>query len=453
MSEFDYDLFVIGAGSGGVRASRMAAQMGVKVAIAEDTHLGGTCVNVGCVPKKLFVYGSHFAEEFHAAAGFGWNLGSVSLDWPTLRDNKTREIERLNNVYRGILENAGVSLIEGRATIEGPHTIRVGDHSYRAQRILVATGGIPSIPAIEGSEHIISSNEAFYLDRLPKQIVIVGGGYIAVEFAGIFNGLGVETHLVHRGDSFLKAFDKDLQEHLVSEMTKKGIHIHLQTNVRRIEKCKEGSEHPYTVHFTNDTEVEADQVMYATGRQPRVDGLGLENTAVELDKTGAIKVNDHFQSNEPSIYAIGDVINRVQLTPVALAEGMALVRHLYQHQPITLSYDNIPTAVFSQPNLATVGVSEDQARERGLAIKVFKTSFKHMKHTLSGIDERTFMKVIVDVHNDKVLGCHMIGADAGEIIQGLAIAIKAGATKADFDETIGIHPSAAEEFVTLREPV
>lgn len=452
MPNYDYDLFVIGAGSGGVRASRMAAQMGVKVAIAEDTFLGGTCVNVGCVPKKLFVYGAHFSEEFRAARGFGWQVGETAFDWPTLRDNKNREIERLNGIYGNILKNSGVTLINGKASFVDAHTVEVNQKHYTAERIIVATGGEPVIPPVEGCEHIISSNDAFYLEALPDKIIIVGGGYIAVEFAGIFHGLGVETHLVYRGDLFLRGFDKDIRLFLVEEMTKKGIHLHFNSNIKSIAQNQENG-NQYTAHLTNGTQLEAGKVMYATGRKPRTEGLGLENTRIKLNAKGAIEVNKDFQTSEPSIYAVGDVIDRVQLTPVALAEGMALVRFLYNHQPIDVNYHNIPTAVFSQPNIATVGLTELQADEKNIEIVVFKSVFLHMKHTLSGIDEKTLMKIVVDKKTDKVLGCHMVGADAGEIIQGLAIAITAGATKADFDQTIGIHPSAAEEFVTMREPI
>ncbi len=450
MSEFDFDLFVIGAGSGGVRASRMAAQLGAKVAVAEDTFLGGTCVNVGCVPKKLFVYGSHFAEEFHAARGFGWQSDAPVFDWPTLRDNKTREIERLNGVYGNILSNAGVELIEGRASLTGPNSLVVGDKSYTAARILIATGGEAVVPQLPGSEHIINSNDAFYLEELPDKIVIVGGGYIAVEFAGIFNGLGVETHLLYRGPLFLRGFDEDVREFTAAELRKKGINLHFDCNIESIERLASGQ---LSAQLTDGSQLEAGQIMYATGRRPRIEGLGLEHTAVATAANGAIQVNDQFQTAEPSVYAVGDVIDRVQLTPVALAEGMALVRHLYGNQPINLDYSNIASAVFCQPNIATVGLTEQQAQEQGFEVSVFKSQFRHMKHTLSGVDEQTLMKLVVDKASDRVLGCHMVGSDAGEIIQGLAVAMRAGATKADFDQTIGIHPTAAEEFVTMREPV
>lgn len=451
---YDYDLFVIGAGSGGVRASRIAAGLGAKVAVAEDLYLGGTCVNVGCVPKKLFVYGSHFAEDFEAAAGFGWSLGESSFSWPTLRDNKTKEIERLNGIYDRMLNNAGVEIIEGRGTVVDAHTVAVNGKHYTAERILVAVGGWPSVPEIPGSEHIISSNEAFYLDEFPKRVIVVGGGYIAVEFAGIFNGFGSETHLLYRGDLFLRGFDQEVREFTHQEMSKKGIDIKFNSNITEIEKQGDGS---LLATLTDGTSIEVDAIMYATGRKPKTENLGLENTKVKLTEKGSIVVNDDFQTDEPSIYAVGDVIDRMQLTPVALAEGMALARNLYgadyqgENKQI-VDYDFIATAVFSQPNIATVGYSEEQAKEKYDSVAVYKSDFKHMKHTLSGIDERTFMKLLVDQKTDKVIGCHMVGTDAGEIIQGLAVAIKAGATKADFDNTIGIHPTAAEEFVTMREP-
>ncbi|MFT7387514.1 MAG: glutathione reductase (NADPH) [Candidatus Endobugula sp.] len=447
---YDYDLFVIGAGSGGVRASRIAAGLGAKVAVAEDLYLGGTCVNVGCVPKKLFVYGSHFAEEFKAAAGFGWTVGEASFDWPTLRDNKTKEVERLNGIYDRMLKSAGVEIIHGRATIVDAHTVAVGDQQYTAERILVAVGGWPMVPEISGKEHIISSNEIFYLDEFPQRVIVVGGGYIAVEFAGIFRGYGSETHLLYRGDMFLRGFDDDIRAFTAEEMRKKGVDLRFNTNVDGIEKQADGS---LLVRLTDGSTLAVDAIMYATGRNPKTENLGLENTQVKLNAKGSIIVNDDFQTAEPSIYAVGDVIDRMQLTPVALAEGMALARNLYSDQKDNkVDYDFIATAVFCQPNIGTVGYTEAQAKEKYDSVAVYKSEFKHMKHTLSGLDERTFMKLLVDTASDKVVGCHMVGADAGEIVQGLAVAIKAGATKADFDSTIGIHPTAAEEFVTMREP-
>lgn len=449
MADFDFDLFVIGAGSGGVRAGRMAAAMGVKVAVAEDRHLGGTCVNVGCVPKKLFVYASHYAEDFENSRGFGWTPGEAEFDWPTLRDNKTKEIERLNGIYNNLLVNAGCELINGRATLVDPHTVAVGDKAYTAERILVAVGGWPNVPEFPGSEHVISSNEVFYLDEFPKRAIVVGGGYIAVEFAGIFAGLGAKTDLIYRGEMFLRGFDNEVREFTAEEVAKKGINLRFNTNITEIKKLDDGA---LVATLTDGSTVEADAIMYATGRNPKVAGLGLEELGIEQARNGAIIVNDDFQTNVPSVYAIGDVIDRVQLTPVALAEGMALVRNLYGGQNQKVDYDLIATAVFCQPNIGTVGLTEEQARERYENVDVYKSSFRAMKHTLSGSDEKTFMKMLVDRDSDKVLGVHMVGPDAGEIIQGIAVALKAGATKAVFDSTIGIHPTAAEEFVTMREP-
>jgi glutathione reductase (NADPH) len=450
VAEFDFDLFVIGAGSGGVRAGRMAAAMGVRVGMAEDRYLGGTCVNVGCVPKKLFVYGSHFSEEFENAAGFGWNVGKASFDWPTLRDNKTKEIERLNGIYRNMLVNSGVNLIDGRAKIAGPNSVEVAGKVYTAERILIATGGWPYVPEFSGSEHVISSNEVFYLDEFPKRAIVVGGGYIAVEFAGIFAGLGAETSLIYRGDMFLRGFDQEVREFTAEEVAKKNVSLRFNNNIEKIEKQSDGS---LLAHLTDGSTLEADTIMYATGRVPNVMDLGLENISLEQKGNGAIVVNDKFETAEPSVYAIGDVIDRVQLTPVALAEGMALVRNLYDGQNQQVDYDLIATAVFCQPNIGTVGLSEEKSRELYENVDVYKSTFRAMKHTISGSDEKTFMKMLVDRDSDKVIGVHMVGPDAGEIIQGIAVALKAGATKAVFDSTIGIHPTAAEEFVTMREPV
>ena len=450
MSTYDYDLFVIGAGSGGVRAARMAASMGVRVAITEDKYLGGTCVNVGCVPKKLFVYASQFQEAFNDASGFGWNVGDTAFNWPTLRDRKNEEILRLNGIYRNLLVNSGCHLIEGRGSLVDDHTVEVDGQQYTAERILVATGGWPFIPDIPGKEHIISSNEVFYLEDFPRRAVVVGGGYIAVEFAGIFAGLGVDTRLIYRGDLFLRGFDRDLREFVAQEVEKKGVNLHFNNNIEAIEKQADGS---LLLTLSDGSQQVTDCVLYATGRVPNVVGLGLEKLGIAQQKNGAIIVNDTFQTNVPSVYAIGDVIDRVQLTPVALAEGMALVRHLYQQGNAQVDYDLIPTAVFCQPNIGTVGLSEEQAREQDIDIDIYRSEFRAMKHTMSGNTERTLMKMIVDKVTDKVLGVHMVGPDAGEIIQGMGVALKAGATKAVFDATIGIHPTAAEEFVTMREPV
>lgn len=446
---YDYDLFIIGAGSGGVRAARMAASMGVNVAVAEDRHIGGTCVNVGCVPKKLFVYASQFAEDFEQAAGYGWQVGSRQFNWATLRDNKNDEIKRLNGIYRNLLSNSGCELIEGRAILKDAHMVTVGTQQFTAQRILIATGGWPFIPDIPGREHAISSNEVFYLEQFPKRAIVVGGGYIAVEFAGIFAGLGAKTTQVYRGDLFLRGFDLDIREFAAQEIAKKGVNLAFNKDITAIEKLADGS---LQVTFNDGSYEQTDCVLYATGRTPKVTGLGLEDTAIKQKENGAIIVNDQYQTNEPSIYAIGDVINRLQLTPVALAEGTELVRRLYGQGGPEVDYSLIPTAVFSQPNIATVGLTQEQAKAEFGDIDVYKSDFRAMKQTLAGGEERTLMKLIVDKASDRVIGVHMVGPDAGEIIQGIAIALKAGATKKVFDSTIGIHPTAAEEFVTMREP-
>ncbi|WP_461535522.1 glutathione-disulfide reductase [Spongorhabdus nitratireducens] len=447
--KYDYDFFVVGAGSGGVRASRIAASLGARVGVAEERYLGGTCVNVGCVPKKLFVYGSHFHEDFQDARGFGWTVEGASFDWPTLRDNKTKEIERLNGIYRNMLGNAGVDIVEGHAELTGPNTVKVGDREITAEHILLAPGGWPFVPEFPGSEHVITSNEVFYLEQFPKRALVVGGGYIAVEFAGILSGLGAETVQAYRGELFLRGFDEAVRLTLKEEMLKKGVDLRFNTNVASIDKKDDGS---LDVTFEDGSTLNTDVVLYATGRRPKIDNLGLDKAGVEVNAKGAVVVDDHFRTSVPSIYAVGDVIDRVQLTPVALAEGMALAKYLFGNEPLNVDYDHIPSAVFSQPSIATVGLTEEQARERYADIDVYTSRFRHMKHTLSGRDEKTFMKLLVDKATDKVLGCHMVGADAGEIVQGLAVALKAGATKAIFDSTIGIHPTAAEEFVTMRTP-
>ena len=448
---YEFDLFVIGAGSGGVRAARFAAGFGAKVAVAESRYLGGTCVNVGCVPKKLLVYGAHFAEDFEQASGFGWSLGEASFDWATLIANKDREIHRLNGIYRNLLVNSGVTLMEGHAKITGPHEMEVNGQRHSAKHILIATGGWPQIPQIPGHEHAISSNEAFFLKELPKRVLVVGGGYIAVEFAGIFHGLGAKTSLLYRGEMFLRGFDGAVRKHLHEELTKRGMDVQFNADIARIDKQPDGS---LKATLKDGSELITDCVFYATGRRPMLDNLGLENTGVTLDKRGFVEVDDLYQSAEPSILAIGDVIGRVQLTPVALAEGMAVARRLFKpEQYRAVDYNMIPTAVFSLPNIGTVGLSEEQAIEDGHKVQIFESSFRPMKLTLTECQERTLMKLVVDADTDKVLGCHMVGPEAGEIVQGLAIALKAGATKQHFDETIGVHPTAAEEFVTMRTPV
>lgn len=448
---YEFDLFVIGAGSGGVRAARFAAGFGAKVAVAESRYLGGTCVNVGCVPKKLLVYGAHFAEDFEQASGFGWSLGEANFDWATLIANKDREIHRLNGIYRNLLVNSGVTLMEGHAKITGPHEVEVNGQRHSAKHILIATGGWPQIPQIPGHEHAISSNEAFFLKELPKRVLVVGGGYIAVEFAGIFHGLGAKTSLLYRGEMFLRGFDGAVRKHLHEELTKRGMDVQFNADIARIDKEPDGS---LKATLKDGRELITDCVFYATGRRPMLDNLGLENTGVTLDKRGFVEVDDLYQSAEPSILAIGDVIGRVQLTPVALAEGMAVARRLFKpEQYRAVDYNMIPTAVFSLPNIGTVGLSEEQAIEDGHKVQIFESSFRPMKLTLTECQERTLMKLVVDADTDKVLGCHMVGPEAGEIVQGLAIALKAGATKQHFDETIGVHPTAAEEFVTMRTPV
>jgi len=448
---YDFDLYVIGAGSGGVRAARFAAGFGAKVAVAESRYLGGTCVNVGCVPKKLLVYGAHFVEDFEQSSGFGWSLGEANFDWTTLIANKDREINRLNGIYRNLLVNSGVTLHEAHAKIVGPHEVEVNGERFTAKNILIATGGWPQIPEIPGHEHAISSNQAFFLKELPKRVLLVGGGYIAVEFAGIFHGLGANTTLLYRGDLFLRGFDGSVRKHLQEELTKRGMDLQFNADIARIDKQPDGS---LKATLKDGRVLEADCVFYATGRRPMLDNLGLENTDVQLTDKGFIKVDEQYQTSEPSILALGDVIGRVQLTPVALAEGMAVARRLFkpeQYRPV--DYKMIPTAVFSLPNIGTVGLTEEEAREAGHEVVIYESRFRPMKLTLTECQEKTLMKLVVDGKTDKVLGCHMVGPDAGEIVQGLAIALKAGATKRDFDDTIGVHPTAAEEFVTMRTPV
>jgi len=449
LAEFDFDLFVIGAGSGGVRAARMAAAGGMRVAVAEDRYMGGTCVNVGCVPKKLFVYASSYREAFEDSAGFGWQPGEVAFDWGTLRDNNAREVARLNGIYRNLLANAGVTVIDGRARIEGPQQVSVGEQHFSAERILVATGGWPYVPDIPGREYALTSNEIFALAEFPRRILVVGGGYIAVEFAGIFAGLGAETALSYRRDLFLRGFDRDLRTFVRDEMGKKGVTLHFNHRVEAIEKQLDDS---LLVHMDGGGSLAVDAVLYATGRVPNTTGLGLEQLGVVMHRDGTISVDDNFRTNVHSIYALGDVTGEPQLTPVALAEAMALVKHFQTGKTTEIDYNNIPTAVFCQPNIGTVGLSEEEARDSGVPVVIYKSEFRPMRHTVSGRDERTLMKLVVDSSSDRVIGAHMVGPDAGEIIQGIAIAIKAGATKAVFDQTIGIHPTAAEEFVTMRTP-
>jgi len=445
---FDYDLFVIGAGSGGVRASRIASSLGARVAVAEEYRVGGTCVIRGCVPKKLMVYASHFAEDFELARGFGWSVGETSFDWKSFIARKDTEIDRLNGLYIKTLEGAGVEIINGRAVVTGPNSVRVGEREITAKTILVATGGWPHMPDVPGIEHAITSNEAFHLEEQPKHIVIVGGGYIAVEFAGIFRGMGSSVSLLYRSEQILRGFDDDLRERLNTEMRRKGIDVRTGTNITRIEKLERG----VRLTLTDGSTMDADAVMYATGRVPNTKGLGLESAGVEMGKGGAVKVDAYSKTSVDSIYAVGDVTDRAALTPVAIKEGHAFALTVFGGTPMAAEHDAIPTAVFSQPPIGTVGLTEAEAKAKYGDITVYTSDFKPMKHTLGGSEERAFTKLIVDKDSDRVVGAHMIGADAGEIIQGIGIAVKAGLTKAQFDATVAVHPSSAEEFVLMRTP-
>ncbi len=450
MADFDVDLFVIGAGSGGVRAGRIAAGHGARVMVAEEDRVGGTCVIRGCVPKKLFVYASRFAEDFEDAAGYGWTLAAPSFDWKALVAAKDRQIDLLNAAYIRNLERSGATLVPLRATIEGPHEVRLSDgRLVTAKYILVATGSTAYVdPALHGREFAITSNEAFHLPELPRSIVIVGGGYIAVEFAGIFNGLGVETTLVHRGDALLRGFDSDLRHALAEALTKKGIRLVLGDSPAAIETTEDG----VVVRTKAGLALAAGAVMVATGRRPNTDGLGLDTAGVEIDGAGAIVVDAQSQSNVPSIYAVGDVTNRINLTPVAIREGHAFADTIFGGKDVTVDHSGVPKAVFSQPEIGTVGLTEDEALAEFPSVDIYKTSFKSLKNGISGRDERMLMKLVVDAASGRVLGCHILGHDAAEMIQLVAIAVKLGATKAQFDATMALHPTAAEELVTMREP-
>lgn len=450
MTDKKVDFFVIGGGSGGVRAARIAAQLGAKVAIAEDRYWGGTCVNVGCVPKKLFVYASHFRDEFEDAAGYGFGVGGTEFDWHTLLKNKNTEIDRLNGIYAKLLKDNGVETIEGFARLIDGHTVEVGGDTYHAEHILIATGGLPSIPEFPGREHVISSDHAFFLDGLPNKAVVVGGGYIAVEFAGIFHGLGVETTQLYRGELFLRGFDDDLREHLLAQMREDGVDLRMQAEVREITRGEDDQLH---VTLKDGSKIATDLVMYATGRHPNTARLGLEAAGVECDAAGAVKVDDHFRTSVASVYAVGDVIDKINLTPVALAQGMQVAQRLFGGDPHPVDYEFVPTAVFSRPNIGTVGYTEAEALERFETVSVYRSSFRPMKHTMTGRNEKSLMKILVDAETDRVIGVHVLGPDAGEIVQGFAVALRAGATKRIFDTTIGIHPTAAEELVTMRTPV
>lgn len=451
MSQYDVDLFIIGAGSGGVRAGRIAAGYGASVMVAEEYRVGGTCVIRGCVPKKLFVYASRYAEEFEDSVGFGWTPGEATFDWSRLVAAKDKEIDRLSGIYIRNLERSGATWVQSRAEIVDPHTVRLvaEDRLVTAKYILIATGGTPYIdPDLPGRELAISSNEAFHLQRLPEKIVVVGGGFVAVEFAGIFNGLGVETTLIHRGDALLRGFDADLRRTLREEIEKKGIRVLTNENLASIEKTADG----LIARTRNGEVLPAGEVMIATGRVPSTRGLGLENAGVKLDGACAVVVDEFSQSNVPSIYAVGDVTNRINLTPVAIREGHAFADTVFGGKRISVDHLGVPKAVFSQPEIGSVGLTEEEALVEFSALDVYQTSFRPMKHTLSGRDEKTLMKLLVDADSDRVVGCHILGPDAGEIVQIVAITLKMRATKADFDSTMALHPTAAEELVTMREP-
>lgn len=451
--DFDCDLFVVGGGSGGVRAARMAAQRGARVLLAEAAALGGTCVNVGCIPKKLYSYAAAFADEFSDAAGFGWDLPAPSFDWQRLKRNRAQEIARLNGVYEQLLRSAGVQVLRGWATLCDAHTVQVqvaGEKQrWRARHILLAAGGTPSVPHFPGREHVLTSDQMFDLEPFPRRLVVVGGGYIACEFASIFRGLGAEVTQLYRGEQVLRGFDDDVRAFIAGEMRKHGVDLRVRSDVASV--ARTGGE--LAVTLADGEVLAADAVLYATGRVPNVAGLALEAVGLRQSPHGAVIVDDRFATSLPSIHAIGDLTARLQLTPVALAEAMVLVDHLFGSGQRSMSYELVPTAVFTHPAIGTVGLTEQQARERHGAVRIFRSEFKALKHTLSGNAERTLMKLVVDAATDRVVGLHMVGAEAGEIVQGFAVAMKAGATKAQFDATIGIHPTAAEEFVTMREPV
>ena len=445
---YDYDLFVIGAGSGGVRASRIAASHGARVGICEDYRVGGTCVIRGCVPKKLLVYGSKFTHEFEDAPAFGWTMTAPSLSWPTLRDNVNKEVDRLNAVYLRLLEGAGVKLHMGRGRLMDRHTIQVGEETVTAEKILIATGGHPVIPSIPGCELAITSNEAFHLKELPRRIAIVGAGYIAVEFAGIFKGLGVEVDLVLRRDRVLRGFDEECRTAVHESLKESGIRMRTETEIGRI--VQKGDNGPFEVNTPLGGMFETDLVMYATGRAPNTKGIGLEKVGVQLDKVGAIAVDEWSKTTAENIWAVGDVTDRINLTPVAIMEGHCFADTVFGNKPRKPDHRGVPSAVFCQPEMANVGLTEEEAKRTLGELRIFTAAFRPMKYTLSGRQQRTFMKLIVEAGTDRVVGAHMVGDDAAELIQGLAVAIKAGATKAHFDATVGIHPTAGEEFVTMR---
>jgi glutathione reductase (NADPH) len=446
--KYDFDLFVIGAGSGGVRAARVSAAYGAKVAIAEEYRVGGTCVIRGCVPKKLLVYGAHFAEDLHDARRFGWTVGSQSFDWPTLRDNVLAEVSRLESIYGETLGNHHVEIIRERAVLTGPNSVKLaGGKEISAKTILVATGGWPVVPTFPGSEHGITSNEVFHLETLPKRVVIAGGGYIANEFAGIFNEFGAKVTVVNRGDTILRGYDAQIRDRLLQISMIKGIEFKFNAPFEKIDKQADGG---LMVHLGGCEPIPADIVLFATGRSPNVRGLGLEDVGVEMAANGAIKVDDDNRSTVPSIYAVGDVTDRIQLTPVAIREGQAFADTIFGNKPTRVDYGNVPTAVFSHPPIGAVGMTEAQARNKLGTVRTYTSDFRPMKNVLANRNERALYKMVVDASNDVVVGLHMIGPDAPEILQAAAVAVKAGLTKSQFDDTVALHPSMAEELVLLK---
>jgi len=447
---FDFDLFVIGAGSGGVRAARMSAATGAKVAVADDKALGGTCVNVGCVPKKLYTYASHYGHDFSDAKGFGWQVKEKpEFDWQQLVTAKKQEISRLNGIYGNMLEGADVTILKGFASFVDANTVCVNGTNYTAKNVLIATGGKPFRPHNDWAEHIITSDEVFDLPEFPQRLFVVGAGYIALEFACIFRGLGAKVDVSYRGDSVLRGFDQDIRPFMDHELQKQGVNVHYNTNIDNITKTATG----LLVTLDNGFEHEVDQVLMALGRTPKLSNMGLETLGIQQNSNHTIKVNDVFATNVPGVYALGDIVGAPELTPVALAEAMVLVDHLFGEDKRRMDYTNIATAVFTHPNIGTVGLTEQQARQEYANIDIYRSEFRPMKHTLSGSDERSLMKLIVDKDSDRVVGLHIVGEGSGEILQGFAVAMTCGATKAQFDQTIGIHPTSAEELVTMRTPI
>ncbi len=450
MAAFDFDLFVLGVGSGGVRAARMSAGYGARVATAEAVHMGGTCVNVGCIPKKLYVYGAHFAADFEDARAYGWDAPIPDIDWATLKRNKDVEIKRLNGIYGGLLDQAGVTHFDGRAVLVDAHTVAIGEKRVTAEKILVATGSKPFVQDIPGKEYLSTSDDAFALETLPRRVLVLGGGYIAVEFAGIFAGLGVETTLAYRGPKLLRGFDEDIRDMMDAAVQHQGIKLSLNTTLNSVQRVASGA---LSAEFADGSKTEFDFILAATGRTPNSADLGLEALGVAMSDNGAIIVDQDFRTSVPHIYALGDVIDRFQLTPVAIKEAMVFAANAFAGGKQSMNYDLIATAVFCQPNVGVVGLTEKEAQDAGHKTQIFRSKFRPLKHTLTGRNEQSLMKLVVDAESDRVLGIHMIGAEAGEIIQGFAAAMTAGVTKAQLDQTVGIHPTAAEEFVTMREPV